>query len=89
MAIRISDLTLGHWHGLQLKVSGLLAPWLFGEPNSFIGAKTHLVSGSWKHGAAEFKPPVCFPGSVKAYFSHAGVKHSGARPDYSSVPLVT
>lgn len=42
--------------------------------------------GAW---GRRSKPPVCYPGSVKAYFSHAGGKHSGARLEYSSVPLVT
>lgn len=31
VTIKISDLALGHLHGLQLKVSGLPSPWPFGK----------------------------------------------------------
>lgn len=36
VSIKISDLTLGHVHGLQLKVSGLLASWVFGEATALV-----------------------------------------------------
>lgn len=50
VAIKISDLTLGHLNGLQLKVSCLLLPSHFLRPQQTFESKSNHTGRTWMNG---------------------------------------